>query len=141
MKRGLKADEKGFSIIELMTTLAVLSWVMLTIITFMVQIDGILDKTERRLTAITVLYEKYQEYETKSFTNLTQGTSSNNYEVEDFTDDLPADLREPRSAKVFVRNVTPTLKKLDVRITYKESPSKSRTINISTGIQESGVGR
>lgn len=141
MKRGLCADEQGFSIIELMTTLAILSWIMLTIITFMIQIDGILDKTERRLTAITTLYEKYQEYETKSFTTLTQGSSSNSYEVEDFTDDLPADLREPRSAKVYIRDVTPTLKKIDVRISYKESPTKNRTINISTGVQESGVGR
>lgn len=141
MKRGIYTDERGFSIIELMTTLAVLSWVMLTIITFMIQIDGILDKTERRLTAITTMYEKYQEYETKSFATLTQGSSASNYEVEDFTDDLPADLREPRSAKVFIRDVTPTLKKIDVRITYKESPTKNRTINISTGVQESGVGR
>lgn len=141
MKRGIYTDERGFSIIELMTTLAVLSWVMLTIITFMIQIDGILDKTERRLTAITTMYEKYQEYETKSFATLTQGSSASNYEVEDFTDELPADLREPRSAKVYVRDVTPTLKKIDVRITYKESPTKNRTINISTGVQESGVGR
>ncbi len=141
MKRGLTTNQDGFSIIELMTTLAILSWVMLTIITFMIQIDGILDKTERRLTAITTLYEKYQEYETKSFTSLTQGTALNNYEVEDFVDEMPADLREPRSAKVYIRDVTPTLKKLDVRISYKETKDKVRTINISTGIQESGVGR
>ncbi len=141
MKRGLSTNQDGFSIIELMTTLAILSWVMLTIVTFMIQIDGILDKTERRLTAITTLYEKYQEYETKSFTSLTQGTSQNNYEVEDFVDEMPADLREPRTAKVYIRDVTPTLKKLDVRISYKETKDKIRTINISTGIQESGVGR
>ncbi len=141
MKRGITADERGFSIIELMTTLAVLSWVMLTIVAFMIQIDGILDKTERRLTAITTMYEKFQEYETKSFATLNQGNAATSYEVEDFTDELPADLRQPRSAKVYIRDVTPTLKKLDVRITYKESPSKVRTINISTGIQESGVGR
>lgn len=141
MKRGLHTNEDGFSIIELMTTLAILSWVMLTIITFMIQIDGILDKTERRLTAVTTVYEKFQAYETKSFATLTQGSSANNYEVEDFTSSLPADLREPRSAKVYIRDVTPTLKKIDVRISYKESKDKIRTINIATGIQESGVGR
>jgi hypothetical protein len=124
-----------------MTTLAVLSIVTLTVFSFMIQIDGTIDRTEERLLATTLAYEKYQEYETKTFDNLVQGTSGSNYVVEDFVNSLPADLKPPRSAKVYIRDITPTLKKLDVRLTYQDSKNKSKTINISTGVQESGVGR
>lgn len=137
----MRFDQKGFSIIELITTLAVLSIVTLTIFTFMIQIDGTIDRNEERLLATTLAYEKYQEYETKTFENLNQGASISNYEVEDFTDSLPADLKPPKSAKVFIRDITPTLKKLDIRLTYQDSKNSSKTINISTGVQESGVGR
>jgi prepilin-type N-terminal cleavage/methylation domain-containing protein len=141
MKRSAALNTRGFTIIELMTTLALLSWLMLTVFGFMIQIDNTLDKTERRLVATTTMYEKYQEYETKTFANLTQGTAASSYQVEDFTSTLPASIRSPRSGKVYIRDITPTLKKVDVRLTYTESPGKSRTLNISTGIQESGVGR
>lgn len=141
MNRLVGVDQKGFSIIELMTTLAVLSIVTLTVFSFMIQVDGTIDRTEERLLATTLAYEKYQEYETKTFDNLLQGTSANSFVVEDFVSSLPADLKPPRSAKVYIRDITPTLKKLDIRLTYQDSKNKSKTINISTGIQESGVGR
>lgn len=141
MNRLVGVDQKGFSIIELMTTLAVLSIVTLTVFSFMIQVDGTIDRTEERLLATTLAYEKYQEYETKTFDDLPQGTSANSFVVEDFVSSLPADLKPPRSAKVYIRDITPTLKKLDVRLTYQDSKNKSKTINISTGIQESGVGR
>ena len=141
MNRLVGVDQKGFSIIELMTTLAVLSIVTLTVFSFMIQVDGTIDRTEERLLATTLAYEKYQEYETKTFDNLPQGTSANSFVVEDFVSSLPSDLKPPRSAKVYIRDITPTLKKLDVRLTYQDSKNKSKTINISTGIQESGVGR
>ena len=107
----------------------------------MIQIDGTLDRNEERLLATTLAYEKYQEYETKTFDNLSQGVSASSYEVEDFTSSLPADLKTPRSGKVYIRDITPTLKKLDIRLTYQDSKNTSKTINISTGVQESGVGR
>jgi len=141
MNRLVTVDQKGFSIIELLTTLAVLSIVTLTIFSFMIQTDGTLDRNEERLLATTVAYEKYQEYETKTFNNLVQGTSASSFEVEDFTSALPADLKPPRSGKVFIRDITPTLKKLDIRLTYQDSKNTSKTINISTGVQESGIGR
>lgn len=141
MKRIRLGDAGGFTIIELMTTLAVLSMVTLSIFSFLIQLDGTIDKTESRLIATTAAYEKYQEYETKSFTNITQGVVADDYERENFTASLPSELLPPREAKVYVRNITASLKKLDVRVTYQESPSQSRTINFSTLIQESGVGR
>ncbi len=124
-----------------MITLAVLSIVTLSIFSFMIQINGTIDRNGERILATTSAYEKYQEYETKSFANLVQGVSASSYQVEDFTSSLPADLKPPRSAKVYIRDITPTLKKLDVRLTYQDSKNTSKTINISTGIQESGVGR
>jgi len=141
MKRLVGVGQEGFSIIELMTTLAVLSIVTLTVFSFMIQIDGTIDRNEERLLATTLAYEKYQEYETKTFDNLIQGVSASSYQVEDFTSSLPADLKSPRSAKVYIRDITPTLKKLDVRLIYQDSKNTSKTINISTGVQESGVGR
>jgi prepilin-type N-terminal cleavage/methylation domain-containing protein len=140
MKRLVGADS-GFTIIELMATLAVLSVVTTSIFSFMIQIDNLIDRSEARQIATTAAYEKYQEYETKTFPNLTQGSSASSYQVEDFTASMPIQLRKPRSAKVFIRNITPTLKKLQVQLTYQESPTKSRTITYTTGIQESGIGQ
>ena len=141
MKRVALHAENGFTVIEMLATLAILTVITFTVFSFMIQIDGTIDRNGERLLATTLTYEKYQQYETKSFTALTQGSSSNSYEVEDFTSSLPADLKTPRSAKVYIRDITPTLKKVDVRVIYQESKNKSRTINISTSIQESGVGR
>lgn len=141
MKRVAKSAEAGFTVIEMLATLAILTVVTFTVFSFMIQIDGTIDRTGERLLATTLTYEKYQQYETKSFTALTQGLSSNSYLVEDFTSSLPADLKPPRSGKVYIRDITPTLKKLDVELVYQESKNKSRTIHLSTSIQESGVGR
>src|SRR3989344_3345922 len=107
MKRVFSLGNSGFSIIELMTTLAILAMLSMVIITFMIQTDNSMTRTEARLAATTKMYEKYQEYETKTFTSLTAGTATNSYEVEDFTSSLPPELLPPRSAKVFIRNITP----------------------------------
>ncbi len=133
--------QAGFTVIELLATLAILTGVTLTVFAFIVQTDASIDRSGEKLLAYTIAYDKYQSYETRNFSAITQGDSGNGYEVEDFTSALPADLKPPRSAKVFVRNITPTLKKLDVRLTYQESNERSRTINLSTAIQISGVGR
>lgn len=58
----------------------------------------------------------------------------------DFTDELPADLPEPKNGNVFVSEPEPGLKRVDVTISYGDG-SATKTVKQSSLIGIIGIGQ
>ncbi len=132
--------ERGFSIIELMVTLFVLGTVLTSVLSMFAQVDYITDRARELLLAHTSAFEKLQTYENKSFTSIIPGSSGSSYQVEDFSASLPSNLTGPKTARVYVKSISPTLKRVDVQVAYQDRRVQ-RILNYTTMVQESGLGR
>lgn len=134
------SERQGFSILELIVALFVLTTLMTTVLGIFAQVDYLSDRSSDQLRANTLAFEKIQTYENRSFDNLTAGILANSYQVEDFSSTLPSQLKGPKTGKVFIKDISLTLKRVDVQIVYQDRRVE-RTVNYSTLIQESGLGR
>ena len=134
-------NQYGFTIIELLITLMVLSIAFTSFMTIFLTIDGVSDRTFDLVTANDAAFTKMQEYENRDYLNIPVGDIASNYEVEDFTSSLSSDLKNP-SGKVFAQyeGLSLTLKRVDVRVTY-EVGNDPKVIEYANLIQISGVGR
>lgn len=103
-------------------------------------------RTEVLLAANAAAFAKVQEYENKTFGNISVGDSINNYEIEDFSSSLPtltSNLVKSGTAKVYSQyhnDTTLSLLKVRVVIDFPYG-STTRKIEYGTYIQMGGVGR
>ncbi len=140
---GNNTEEKGFTIVEVLLSLFVLSSVLM--IGFQIVALGNQTSTRAKvsLTANAAAFAKIQEYENKTFGNITNGLSTNSYEVEDFSSQVISESEgaiKTATAKVYVQPISGSLKKVRVKIDYKVF-SKMQFIEYATYIQIGGVGR
>jgi prepilin-type N-terminal cleavage/methylation domain-containing protein len=136
-------DQSGFTIIEVITTLIVMT-ILLTVVAQIVTLSNAsAARTRRYDVANSLAFSKVQEYELKDFDSIPIGTSANNYEVEDFTAAVLANgeaTYQTVSATVTSEPRSGSLILLGVIIDYTYG-SDSQTIEYSTFIQVGGVGR
>lgn len=131
---------EGFSIVELLLTITVLSVLIGTFTTLFVSIKSTNLRAKMVVEANSTAYAKLQEYENKQFSAIPTGDSATNYEVENFTDQLPNSLHLPVNGYVYSESVSPTLKKVRVHVDYNGN-SRQRDLDYTTYIQQSGAGR
>lgn len=131
--------QKGFTVIELLVTLFVVTSTFLVITTTYSMVARLTDKAQDFLAANSIAHQKLQQYENEEFTEIPSGPVGAPYE-EAFTDSLPATLSGPREGKVFVTAQTPTLKYIFVRITYHSTGSK-QILEYGSYVQQGGLGR
>lgn len=133
--------EDGFSVIELLVTLIVISVVFVAFTTAFAGIENISKKGTDIALANQHAFTKLQEYENLNYTNLPATTPTGTLQqVEDFSASLPAALETPRVGKVYINTQSSSLKQVVVRVTFGSGPSE-RFLEFVTFIQKNGVGR
>ncbi len=145
MLRGGDKRQQGFSLVEIMMAIA-LSAVALTVgFTLLTLGNQISSRTEALLAANSAAFAKVQQYENKAFGNIPIGVSADNYEVEDFSADIPTTTGgkvKNAVAKVYTQYMpnSASLVKMNVVIDFQYG-SRMRKIEYGTYIQLGGVGR
>lgn len=146
MLKRRKQDQQGFSLIEIMLAI-VLSAVVLAVGASLLALGNqVSARTEALLAANAAAFAKIQEYENKEFDSIPIGDIADDYEVEDFSDDIAAttnNIVKNAVAKVYAKyenETTESLINLRVEIDFQYG-SKMRKIEYGTYIQIGGVGR
>ncbi len=116
----------GFTLIELLIAMSIFSLIVVGVFQLFISIDTIQRRTHNIELATKAGEAKIESLRNNHYNSLEPDT------IIDFTDELPQELPEPRSAQVHVSEDTPGLKELEVNITYAQSPD-GKTI-ILTGI-------
>lgn len=138
---NITKDARGFSVLELLITLIVIGVVFGAFMTTFTSIQSINKKSIDVSTANSIAFAKVQEYENKDFTSLPTTTPTGTLvQVEDFGASLPTNLESPRTAKVYVNTISPTLKQVVVDINFGGGATQ-RIIQYATLIQKNGLGR
>ncbi len=135
---GARIYQKGFSVVELLITLAVAAMAIIIIGTMFGSASRLADGSTDILAANTIAYAKLQKYENYSFASIpftTDGTA-----VEDFSSEIPNSIPGPHVGKVFISQQSATLKYVFVRITYNSGPQE-RILEYGDFIQAGGLGR
>jgi hypothetical protein len=133
-------NEEGFSTVELLTTLIIAAMFVTMFYQLYSMADTVTAQSNLLVSANYVTYGKLQEYEDKSFSNISTPGGTVSTDVEDFSASLPSILPKPISAKVKTALLTPTLKAVNVKATYGTGGTQ-RIIEYTTYIQQSGLGR
>lgn len=130
----LEKKQSGFTLLELLVTIAVFGFFVVGIINLYIGIE----ESQRKSYHLEVA-TRAGEAQIESLRNSQYGNLEADSEIV-FTDQLPADLPEPRSAIVNVSEPEPGLKKVDVSITYKDGRG-SNTVRQSSFIGIVGIGQ
>lgn len=134
-------NENGFSIVELLITLIIISVAFGAFMVAFTSIQGINKKAIDINSANETAFSKLQEYENKDFASITTTSPSGTLvEVEDFSSTLSSTLEKPRTAKVYINTKSPTLKHVVVSIKFGAGADQ-RIIEFATLIQKNGLGR
>ncbi len=134
-------ETKGFATVELLVTIVTIGIILGAFVTTFTTIQNINKKSRDIQQANIVAFEKTQQYENTDFEDIPSSTSPGvPEEIEDFSDELPSSIANPKSAKVYVNSVSPTLKQVIVDVKYGES-STEQIIQYVDFIQRNGVGR
>ncbi len=135
--------QDGVTIIEVMISLFTIAMVLIiggNILGFSNQVSA---RAKATLAANAIAFSKMQEYENKTFTNIPNGVSTSSYEVEDFSSSIPTEsdnVIKSGTGKVYVTPVSPSLKKINIRIDYRVL-SETKNLEYATYVQLGGVGR
>ena len=130
--------EDGFSAIEMIISIVVIGIIYGAFANTFITLNSIIFKSKIITSANQMASNKMQEYENMAYSLLPPGDTS--VESEDFSSSLDYILPEPRSGKVFVSAISPTLKLITVKVSYGAGAAIN-TIEYQTYIQQNGVGR
>jgi len=133
-------NQAGFTVVELLITLTVLSIAFLGFTTLFVNIESVSDQADDIIAANDAAFTEMQTYENTDFGLITVGAPQTEIEIENFESGLPQQLQSPRTAKVYATSLTPTLKRVRVTVTYDNNRDGEEITYVSL-IHESGLGR
>src|SRR3990167_8392198 len=110
-----KKTSTGFTIIEVVVTMAVVGMMIIALTNLVISVGAIQRQTERLSLASRVAEAKIESLRNNHYNNLT-----NSPPPIDFTSELPEELPSPRSAYVTVSEPAEGIKRVDVVITYHD---------------------
>lgn len=131
----------GFSVVELLLTLAVAAIAVILISTTYSSAGRLSDRSTDLLAANSAAYNKLEKYENYPFASIpftTDGTA-----VENFSSSLPTSLPGPRTGHVYISLFPPTsttLKYIFVRVQFGTGAAQ-HTIEYGDFVQAGGLGR
>ena len=128
-----RKTEDGFTIIELLVTIAVVGILVPTLVGFVNTLNRFNDRA-RDLTLVNSLAEnKVESLRSVGYTGIAVGTTS-------FTSEMPTTLGSPRSATYVVTSPNNGIKQVDVTISYNDHGS-TQSVKYRTYVGELGVGQ
>lgn len=138
LKPFKKIFQAGFTITELIITIAVFAILIPVIANLIILIDSTNDRARDKAIINSLVENKAESLRSSGYSSLANGTT-------DFTNELPNTISGPRSATYTISdpaapNNNIGLKKLVISVTYSIN-SKSETLNFETRIGELGVGQ
>jgi len=126
-----RADEKGFTIVELVITIGICG-ILIPVLAAGLTNLALINNRARDLSLVNSLAQNKAELlRSAGFNSLSAGTT-------DFTSDLPSTISSPKSASYTVAVPEAGIKTVDIVISYKEVTG-TRTVNYKTIISEVGV--
>ncbi|MGH7196792.1 MAG: type II secretion system protein [Candidatus Saccharimonadales bacterium] len=125
--------ELGFTITELLVTIAFFAITIPVLAGLISMLDGVNDRARDIASINGVVENKIEGLRSISFAGLTDGTT-------DFTNELPASIGVPRSANYTIAAVNAAIKQIDVTVIYNDH-GNTRTLTYRTYIGELGVGQ
>lgn len=129
----------GFSAIELVVMLVVLAVAFTSFASSFNTIQVVNKKAKDINIANQLAFAKVQDYENKPYTSLQATTPLGTLvQVEDFSASLPATLKKPRTAIVYINTVSSTLKQVVVDVRY-DSGSNQHIVEYADFIQKNGL--
>lgn len=129
----MNKNQSGFTIVELLISIVVFAIVVPGLASFLNFISSLNDRA-RDVSVINAMVEnKVEALRSVSFVGVGTGTT-------DFSDELPQHISRPRTATYEISSVSPSLKQIDVTVTYNDSGSE-RTLTYRTYLGELGVGQ
>jgi len=125
-------DEGGFTILELVVTIALIGLIIPTIFLTTNSLL-VINKRSRNIALVNIAAEnKIESLRSSGYNSIANGVSS-------FTNELPNELSKPKSATLNV--VTAGGKKtIDITISFQDA-NKQRSVQYKTYISETGVGQ
>lgn len=128
-----RKTEQGFTIVELLVTIAVVGILVPTLVGFMNTLNRFNDRA-RDLTLVNSLAEnKVESLRSAGYTAIPTGTTT-------FTNELPATLGSPRSATYVVTTPSSGLKQIDLTVSYNDHGA-TQNVKYRTYVGELGVGQ
>lgn len=128
-----KKTEQGFTIIELLVTIAVVGILVPTLAGFVNTLNRFNDRA-RDLTLINALAEnKVESLRSIGYSGIASGTTS-------FVSELPTTIGSPRSASYTVTTPNTGIKQIDLTISFNDHGT-TQTVYYRTLIGELGVGQ
>lgn len=128
-----KTHQQGFTVIELLISIALFAILVPTIVGFLNTIGALNDLAKDTTIANSVTENKVEALRSAGFLSVDAGTV-------DFTDELPATLSHPRSAVYTVTVINPSTKQIDIVVSFTGSGGQ-REATFRTYIGEIGVGQ
>lgn len=128
-----KNTQDGFTMLELLITIAVVGILVPTLAGLINTLNGLNDRA-RDLTLVNSLAEnKIESLRSKGFTALPDGTTT-------FTSELPSTLGKPKSATYTTSSPNAGIKQIDMAISYTDHGTV-RNMQYRTYVGELGVGQ
>ena len=124
--------DAGFSLVELTVTIFVTAVVFMSISNLFLTIQRAQRQTSYLETATRAAQREIEVLRNNQYNQLTPG------EDIDFTDDLPDELRSPRSGTVEVSEPIAGLRRVDVTVTYRDGGDQ-RKVKLSSLIGVLGI--
>lgn len=128
-----KNKSAGFTLVEIVVVTSVIGMMIIALTNLVIAIGGIQRQSERLTLASRIAESKIESLRNNHYNNLV-----NSPPVVDFTNELPANLPEPRSATVTVSEPSSGIKRLDVSISYSDG-KLTKNVNLSGLIGNIGL--
>jgi type II secretory pathway pseudopilin PulG len=131
--RVLRSDSNGFTIVELIAGIVILGLFVGSVVTLITNNARLSQRGRSLVSANSYAENKIEALRSAGYLSLTNGTTS-------LTSELPVELKTPRSASQTIASATPSVKRVDLSITYNEQ-GINRTYTYTSYIGELGVGQ
>lgn len=130
----ISRSQRGFTIVELITTVTVLSLVIIGIgsMYYIMQITQV--RSQRLDLATRAARTEIERLRNNGYSSLVPGNTIN------FSDRLPSALPAGKQGTIAVSQPLPELRRIDVTVTYTDY-GKAQTVKLSSNIGVIGIGR
>ncbi len=125
-------NQKGFTIVELVVTIAVLGVMIVAVAGVFESVQSIQRKTTRYEQATRLATQKLESLRNNNYNNLVPGSTI------DFSNEIPTDQLPNANASINITEPNPGLIRADVSISYSDN-SSPRTVKLSSLIGIIGI--